>query len=98
MGSQSKRDDINPRFGDDIIEILPIEDLDEVLLDEKDPTKVIKVGKELKVETKIILMEFLKNTQDVFAWSHKDMVEISPSVISHILNVDKNFLPVQQKR
>ena len=30
----------------------PVEDLDEVLLDEEDPTRVIKVGKELKVEIK----------------------------------------------
>ena len=40
----------------------------------------------------------MKNNQDVFAWSHKDMVGISPSVISHVLNVDKNYPPLQQKR
>ena len=30
--------------------------------------------------------------------SHKDMVGIVPAVISHVLNVDKIFPPVQQKR
>ena len=76
----------------------PVEDLDEVLLDEEDPTRVIKVGKELKVEIKARLVEFLKKNQDIFAWSHKDMVGISPSVISHLLNIDKNYPPMQQKR
>ena len=60
----------------------PVGDLDEVLLDEEDPTIVIKVANELKVEIK----------------AHKDMLGISPSVISHVLNIDKNYPPVQQKR
>ena len=68
-----------------------VEDLDEVLLDEEDPTRVIKVRKELKVEIKARLVEFLKKNQVVFAWSHTDMVGISPSVISHVFNVDKNY-------
>ena len=38
----------------------PVEDLDEVLLDEEDPTRVIKVGKDIKVEIKAQLVEFLK--------------------------------------
>ena len=75
-----------------------VKDLDKVLQDEEDPTRVIKVGKELKMEIKARLVEFLKKNQDVFAWSHKDMVGISPSVISHVLNRDKIYPPVQQKR
>ena len=55
--SQSEGDDIDFCFGDDVIGVEPIEDLDEVLLDEKDPNKVIKVRKQLKVETKILLVE-----------------------------------------
>ena len=35
--------DIDPRFGD-IEEIGPIEDLQEVRLEEEDPTRVVKVG------------------------------------------------------
>ena len=45
-----------------------------------------------------MLISFLKHNQDVFAWPHKYMVGISPTVISHALNIDKNnFKPVQQK-
>ena len=53
----------------------PIKDLDEVLLDEEDPTRVIKVGKDLKVEIKARLVEFFKKNQDVFAWSHRTWLE-----------------------
>ena len=82
----------------DVMGVGPVEDLDEVLLDEEDPTRVIKVGKELKVEIKAMLVEFLKKNQDVFACSNKFMVGISPSVISHVLNVDKIYPSEQQKK
>ncbi|KAJ4715162.1 Retrovirus-related Pol polyprotein from transposon opus [Melia azedarach] len=36
--------------------------------------------------------------RDVFAWSHSDMPGISPSIISHRLNVDSIHRPVRQKR
>lgn len=39
----------------------------------------------------------MKKIQDVFAWSHKDMLGIYPSVIGHDLNVDKNYPLVQQR-
>ena len=41
---------------------------------------------------------FLKENQDVFAWSHKDMPRIDPSIIVHKLNVLPSFSPVRQKK
>ncbi|KAI3747104.1 hypothetical protein L6452_09549 [Arctium lappa] len=35
---------------------------------------------------------------DCFAWTHEDMVGIDPSIISHKLNIDPSFKPIQQKR
>ena len=58
----------------------------------------MKVGKNLETTTKQVLVEFLRRNQDVFAWSDKDMVGIDPAVISHVLNINKSFPPVQQKR
>ena len=58
----------------------------------------MKVGKNLEATTKHALVEFLRKNQEVFAWSHKDMAGIDPAVISHVLNIDKTFPPVQQKR
>ena len=58
----------------------------------------MKVGKNLEPTTKQALVEFLRKNQKVFAWSHKDMAGVDPAVISHVLNIDKSFPPVQQKR
>ncbi|XP_074301010.1 uncharacterized protein LOC141632357 [Silene latifolia] len=44
------------------------------------------------------LLEFLRTNMDCFAWSHDDMVGIYPSVITHRLNVNANYQPVQHKR
>ena len=43
-------------------------------------------------------MAFLRDNQDVFAWSHEDMPGIDLSVIIHRLNVSLSFSPVRQKK
>ena len=58
----------------------PIEDLEEVQLDEENLIRVVIVGKNLETTTKKKLVEFLKKNQEVFSWSHKDMVGIDPTV------------------
>ena len=79
--------DIDPRFGD-TEEIGPIGYLQEVRFEEEDPTRVVKVGINLETTTKEALIAFLRKNQDVFAWSHKDMVGIDPSISCHHLNID----------
>ena len=44
------------------------------------------------------LISFLKESLDVFAWTHEDMPSIDGSVIEHRLNVDLKKKPIQQKR
>ena len=43
-------------------------------------------------------MSFLRDNQDVFAWSHEDMLGIDPSIIVHKLNVSPLFPPIRQKK
>ena len=43
-------------------------------------------------------MTFLKENQDVFAWSHKDMPRIDPSIIVHKLNVSPSSPPIRQRK
>ena len=89
--------DFDPRFGDYDSEVGPMEELEEVSIDENDPTRGVKVGKKLKLEVKPQLVEFLRRNQDVFAWSHEDMLGIDPSIIVHHLNIDPSFKQVKQK-
>ena len=44
------------------------------------------------------LTDFLRANLDVFAWTHSDMCGISPTVASHMLNIDPKYVPVKQKR
>uniref|UniRef100_A0A803MT82 Uncharacterized protein n=1 Tax=Chenopodium quinoa TaxID=63459 RepID=A0A803MT82_CHEQI len=50
------------------------------------------------VELRVIRASaFLRENKDCFAWSHKDMTGIDPSIISHKLNIDPNHKPVKAK-
>ena len=52
----------------------------------------------MEMKTKQDLVHFLKKSMDVFAWSHKDMPSINPSVITHRLSVYPSSKPVCQKK
>ena len=58
--------DIDPCFGD-TEEIGLVEDLEEVRLEEKDLTMVVKVRINLETTTKKALIAFLRKNQDIFA-------------------------------
>ena len=69
----------------------PVEMLEDILLDESNPDKFTRIGTSVEEKTKQELVGFLKQSTDVFAWSHKDMLEIDPSVITHRLNVSSSY-------
>ena len=72
----------------------PIEVLEDVPLDESNLKKFTRIGTSMEEKTKQDLVGFLKRSTDVFAWSHEDMPEIDPSVITHRLNVSPSYKPV----
>ena len=76
----------------------PTEALEEIPLDEEDPGKSARIGADLEGKIKKGLIYFLRKNIDVFAWSHKDMPGIDPSVITHRLNVHPSFKLVWQKK
>ena len=65
----------------------PIEALEDISLDKDDPEKGTKIGADLEEKIKKVLIHFLRENIDVFAWSHEDMLGIDPSVITHRLNI-----------
>ena len=52
----------------------------------------------LSLDLRLVLIEFLKQHHDCFAWSHKDMTGINPDIAVHRLQVDPDHPPVKQKR
>ena len=76
----------------------PIEVLEDISFDEKNPERCTRVGVDLEERIKKDLVCFLRKSIDVFAWSHEDMPGIDPSVITHRLNVYPSSKPIRQKK
>ena len=76
----------------------PTEFLEDIPLDENNPEKYTRVGASMEGKIKQDLVQFLKKSIDVSAWSHEDMPSIDLSVITHRLNVYPFSKPVHQKK
>ncbi|XP_013673462.1 uncharacterized protein LOC106377762 [Brassica napus] len=74
------------------------EEIFEIIIDEHDPSKTVRVGTYLSDETKDQIIAFMKENISTFAWSTNDMKGIDPNITTHELNVDPTFKPVRQKR
>ena len=72
--------------------------LEHIPLEEGNPEKFTRIGISMKEKTKQDLVQFLRKSIDVFAWSHENMPGINPSVITHRLNVHPSSKPVRQKK
>ncbi|XP_030958498.1 uncharacterized protein LOC115980385 [Quercus lobata] len=76
----------------------PIEKLEEITLNSSNPDRTTKIKTLANPAIRQELITFLKNNQDVFAWSHDDMLGVDPSIMVHRLNVLSSFSPVRQKK
>ncbi|XP_074322718.1 uncharacterized protein LOC141659690 [Apium graveolens] len=90
--------DLDPRIPMPTEKMGPSEDTIEIPVDEKDPSKVLRIGSQLTPRLKEGLSKFLLENLDVFAWSHSDMVGIDPEIMCHRLNIDPKHKGVRQKR
>ena len=90
-------DTIDPRSSDEKATTWPIEDLIDLPMDDKETTKVLKLGKNLSNKLREAISTFLKENLDVFVWKHSDMEGIDPAVMCHYLNLDSDKKPVRQK-
>ena len=72
----------------------PVEKLEEVFLNDSNHKRTTKIGTLASPTIRQELPAFLRSNRDVFAWTHKDMLGIDPSVIVHRLNVSPSFPPI----
>ena len=84
------RDEVNTRPE-------PSEELEPVQLDDN-PEHFAYIDSKLAEDLRSLLIHFLKQNKDVFAWKQKDMGGIDPALITHRLNVSPSFKPVKKKR
>ncbi|XP_074359604.1 uncharacterized protein LOC141699604 [Apium graveolens] len=90
--------DLDPRIPMPTEKMGPVEDTIEIPVDEKDPSKVLRIGSQLAPRLKEGLSIFLLENFDVFTWNHYDMVGIDPKFICHRLNIDPKYKGIRQKR
>ncbi|GKV35468.1 hypothetical protein SLEP1_g43731 [Rubroshorea leprosula] len=83
---------------DDEARAAPVEDVEEVLVDDRDPSRKTQIGTRLNPEEKAELIAFLRANNDVFAWTSTDMPGIPNSVCQHKLSTNPLKKPVAQKR
>ena len=62
-----------------------------------DPSKNFKIGKDLPELVKTQLVAYLRENDDLFAWSAANMPGIDPSVACHQLTVDPGVIAVAQQ-
>ena len=84
------RDEVNTRPE-------PSEELEPVKLDDH-PEHLAYIGSKLAEDLRSLLIHFLRQNKDVFAWKQEEMGGIDPSIITHKLKVSPSFKPVKQKR
>ena len=70
-------------------------ELEEIQLVEANQTRTTKIGVGLEPEMKMNVTQFLKDNQDIFAWSHEDMPGRDKEVTVHRLSVDPRQKAVQ---
>ena len=78
--------------------VKPVEELEEVILDESRPGRTTRMGTLASPTIRQDPAGFLRMNQDVFAWSHEDMPGIDSSIIVHKLNVNPGSTPIRQKK
>jgi hypothetical protein len=62
------------------------------------PSRTVMIGTEVSTEDEGRLLQFLRNNQDVFAWSKSDLTGVHRSVIEHALNTDPKVKPKLQRQ
>ena len=72
--------------------------LEDIPLEEGKLGKFTSIGTSMEEKTKLDLVQFLRKSIDVFAWSHEDMPRINPSAITYRLNVHPSSKPIRQKK
>ena len=73
----------------------PVEELKEVTLDDSRPEQKTRMGTLASWSVRQALSAFSRDHQDVFAWTHEDMLGINSSIIVHKLNVSSSFPPIR---
>ncbi|PKI61126.1 hypothetical protein CRG98_018446 [Punica granatum] len=73
---------------------LTVEPIEEINVSTEEQLRTLKIGTGLDPIQRARMINFLKEYEEVFAWSYSDMPRLDPSIIKHFLPLDtKRFQP-----
>ncbi|KAL0355390.1 UNVERIFIED_CONTAM: Retrovirus-related Pol polyprotein from transposon gypsy [Sesamum radiatum] len=78
--------------------IEPAEEHKSIKLIVGQPDRATRIGSGMSKSMETMMIEFLRKSADLFAWSPSDFKGIDPEVIVHRLNVDPIMQPIKQKK
>ena len=61
------------------------------------PDRTVTIGKGLEPAEEERLIHFLRNNQDIFAWSSVDLKGVSRDIMEHVLKVNPKHKPIGQR-
>ncbi|CAL2255449.1 unnamed protein product [Prunus armeniaca] len=77
---------VNPKSVEDLEQVAPLPEF---------PDRLLQINTQLTPAVCQELIRFSKENTDIFAWSHEDMLGISPDVITHRLSIYPQYRPVR---
>ncbi|PKI66597.1 hypothetical protein CRG98_013006 [Punica granatum] len=74
-------------------QITSVEPTKEINVGTKEEPRTLKIGTALDPAQRAWMIDFLKEYQEVFAWSYADMPGLDPSIVEHFLPLDIEKFP-----
>ncbi|PKI74808.1 hypothetical protein CRG98_004826, partial [Punica granatum] len=75
-------------------QITSVEPTKEINVGTEEEPRTLKIGTTLDPAQRARMIDFLREYQEVFAWSYADMPSLDPSIVEHFLPLDtEKFLP-----
>ncbi|PKI34997.1 hypothetical protein CRG98_044613, partial [Punica granatum] len=79
-------------------QITSVEPTEEINMGTEDEPRTLKIGTALNPTQRARMIDFLKEYQEVFAWSYANMPGLDPSIVEHFLPLDtEKFSPKRQQ-
>ncbi|PKI43824.1 hypothetical protein CRG98_035785 [Punica granatum] len=78
-------------------QLTSVEPTEEINVGTEEEPRILKIGTGLDPTQRASMIEFLKDYQEVFAWSYADMPGLDPSIVKHFLPLDTERFPPKRQ-
>ncbi|PKI78399.1 hypothetical protein CRG98_001220 [Punica granatum] len=79
-------------------QITSVEQTEEINVGTEEEPRTLKIGTALDPAQRAWMIDFLREYQEVFAWSYADMPGLDPSIVEHFLPLDTEKFPPKSQQ